>query len=165
MVTGKSLNPSLYPLKYVELDNFLVKFERNEEGLININNFDNIKIKLCDFGFSKRELGNFQTFLGSQGYYAPEIGYHYFYTSKVDIFSLGLCFYKLFKFALPHTYEYDSNDDNREVFFNGEDFENGQYKVIIDLIQQMTDKNIEQRLDHDNLLNHEFFTHPPCEED
>ena len=55
------------------------------------------KLKLADFGFSKRIAGNnmLQTKAGTEGYLSPQIQRGETYTSKCDIYSLGCLFYEV----------------------------------------------------------------------
>lgn len=55
------------------------------------------KIKLADFGLSRKICGDKMlcTYAGSPGYFSPQISHRSKYTSKCDIYSLGLVFYEL----------------------------------------------------------------------
>ena len=56
------------------------------------------KLKLADFGFCKelvREIDMTQTMVGSPIYMAPEVLKGEIYTSKADIWSLGVVLYEM----------------------------------------------------------------------
>jgi serine/threonine protein kinase len=61
------------------------------------------EIKLIDFGLSKQQRGNhkLKTMLGTPYYMAPEIVLGKPYTSKVDMWSLGVLLYVFMSGYLP----------------------------------------------------------------
>lgn len=61
---------------------------------------DTTEVKLIDFGFSKH-CARTQSFLGTQGYLAPEMVAHEEYTAAVDMWALGVCIYALMSGYLP----------------------------------------------------------------
>lgn len=79
-------------------------------------NFNNIDIKLIDFGFAninkkgKRELNEF---LGTPYYMAPEIINSLPYGQEVDIWSLGVLIYYIIEFNFPF-----KGNNKRELFAN-----------------------------------------------
>ena len=67
-----------------------------EEDLIG-----NVTVVISDFGLAKKEIDMEHTQCGSPAYMAPEVLDGQLYDEKVDIFSLGVVFYKMLTGKLP----------------------------------------------------------------
>ncbi|OHT13952.1 CAMK family protein kinase [Tritrichomonas foetus] len=132
-----------------------------ENILVNANG----DIKVIDFGVSKSFCDNngvesinnlMNTKCGSFPYCAPELFSDKQYTSKVDIWSLGVILFTMFTGELPFD---DVNDQNLVNKILNED---PQYPFhispsAIDLLQKMLDKNPETRLDINQVAEHPWM--------
>lgn len=91
--------------------NFIVHRDiKMENFLIDLNeNYNEIEVKLTDFGFSKKfKKGKFQS--GSSGTamtMAPEVIKNKSYNEKSDIWSLGIILFELLTGAIPFFHEDD----------------------------------------------------------
>ncbi|CAD8133760.1 unnamed protein product [Paramecium octaurelia] len=63
--------------------------------------FDNDQLKIADFGFSRRINNTMTSIVGTPMYMAPQILFKQEYTSKCDIWSLGIVFFELLFGKLP----------------------------------------------------------------
>ena len=81
--------------------------------------------------------------VGSLFYIAPEIKNKEFYNSKIDIYSLGVCFEKMYKKIFPPRNEID-------------EYKIDEFSLVEDLIARML-CSVEARISHDELDSHEFF--------
>ncbi|CAD8133930.1 unnamed protein product [Paramecium pentaurelia] len=63
--------------------------------------FDNDQLKIADFGFSRRINNTMTSIVGTPIYMAPQILFKQEYTSKCDIWSLGVVFFELLFGKLP----------------------------------------------------------------
>ncbi|KAA6384785.1 MAG: putative serine/threonine-protein kinase ATG1a [Streblomastix strix] len=123
-----------------------------------------IHAKISDFGFAKKEdLINEQTyFAGTLPYMGPELfRLPLIVTQKVDIYALGITFYKLI------THKYPVNEGN----IKEQQKKMTQMKVIErpseikddilwDLLSKMLEFNPNKRITADQALQHPFFTSP-----
>ena len=66
-------------------------------------------IKVIDFGFSKIA-SRTKSFLGTQGYLAPEMMKADGYTAAVDMWALGICIYAILSGYLPFDDDLDEID-------------------------------------------------------
>ncbi|KAL4466404.1 hypothetical protein ABPG73_019022 [Tetrahymena malaccensis] len=129
----------------------------------------NDMIKLADFGFSKEVMNDeyqFATIAGSPMFSAPQILRSHKYTSKAEIWSLGVTLY----FMLCYENEKDKScypwqansqvqllkeiEKNKEIQFP--ESKNLSQKVK-ELIRKMLQINEEDRLNWEDLFNHELF--------
>ena len=64
-------------------------------------------MKLCDFGHavSQRDLSDDRHFYGTPGYAAPEVTQGPVWTSKADVWAMGVVMYALLSNSLPFEYE------------------------------------------------------------
>lgn len=94
---AKILHQVLLGLNYMHKKNIIHRDIKPENMLLESKSFDNIVVKITDFGFAKcYDPFNFEGFddvLGSPLYMAPEIVKKLKYDSKVDIWSLGVVAY------------------------------------------------------------------------
>ena len=86
------INQTLNGLKYLYNKNILHRDIKPQNILIN-----NYTIKICDFGFAKdiKDTDLLNTFCGSPLYMAPEMLIHREYSSKSDVWSLGVIIYEI----------------------------------------------------------------------
>lgn len=109
--------------------------------LIDNNQYPVRKVKICDFGSSKKLVSdpNDQStqsisYIGTRSFRAPEllVG-NRFYDTKIDIWSAGVVFLKLiFKYLNKKIYMFDVKDTKSLS------------KVIIDFIGQPTDQELKE---------------------
>ena len=114
----------------IKLDNYLV-----------FNNSPYPIIKLSDFGFARALDGEPVTLVGTPLYNATEIFYGKEITDKRDLYSIGICLYRLitlqFPFgSTPETF-FAAMKKRQEVQFPPE-YENSEYKELIRLSLAMT---------------------------
>ena len=89
-------------------------------------------IKLADFGFAKND-SSLKTICGSNRYTAPEIWGRYYYTAKVDIWSLGVVVLE-YAYGLPQpTHKRKGKPWCRDIVGKAEEGE-GEGDALMDLI-------------------------------
>lgn len=116
-------------------------------------------LKICDFGLAQlaNEDGTvvLQEKLGTMHYIAPEVGSGNIIDNKVDIWSLGICLYKMCCAYRPNqvkNYEYgDGPIPFREVDWNNRSPE------LIDLVKKMLAFDPKDRISAREALNHPWL--------
>ena len=102
-----------WALEYLHERDFIHR-DLKPENLLLAHKDDTSVIKVIDFGFSKHCV-NTKSFLGTQGYLAPEMLRRKEYTKAVDMWALGVCTYALLSGYLPFDDDpYDVSDDEDE---------------------------------------------------
>lgn len=138
----------------IKLDNFLV-FNSDPNQL---------KIVLADFGFStqfsKEEKG--EDFCGTPEFMAPEMYNFIPYDTNVDIWSLGISFYKLLTNELPFKLMTRSPNELKKKIQKGLLnmnilTEKNVSKEVIDLISKMCTVNPNKRITAENALKLDWF--------
>jgi serine/threonine protein kinase len=129
-----------------------------ENILLVSSDLENFEIKISDLGFAQKFEGELTLVLGSPFYMAPELIKREAYTSKVDVWSLGVITYQLLSGKTPFEGKslrlIDRNILTKEVTFGGQDWS--------DISQQAKDF-IACCLDRDKLTRptvKQLFEHP-----
>jgi calcium-dependent protein kinase len=80
-----------------------------------------LRIWLCDFGLTKRhdEAEKFSGRLGTDFYQAPELFARKGFSEKVDIWAVGIIFYRLITGIVPFTSRVDMNPRQLPAIFRG----------------------------------------------
>ena len=124
-------------------------------------------IIIGDFGASAQYKQNCSTFVGTTAYMAPEMttAYHTkgVYDSKVDLWSVGVGYYKLLFGRFPFGAKNDINQDIQEVSGKNLKFHdniNNVSEYTKDLLRRILEKDPQQRLTWEEFFEHELFTIP-----
>ena len=122
-------------------------------------------IRILDFGLSKI-LGpgeKCNESYGTPGYAAPEVIKENKYDFKADIWSIGVITYFLFSSKLPFNYtnkngkkDYIKNTLEDEVKFDGKEWKNISSEGI-KFIKDTMNKNVDERINIKNVLEHEWI--------
>ncbi|KAL7719669.1 Protein kinase domain containing protein [Entamoeba marina] len=124
----------------IKLENFLIKYEPQ------------LTIKCCDFGFARSSVDDlFTTKTGTPCFSALEINMGKPYSSKSDLYSIGVCLY--FLTTSLFLWEFISGLKSELKF--DEKFNTVEYQPIRDLVAKLTNHDEEKRLSWE-----EFYEHP-----
>jgi serine/threonine protein kinase len=122
-------------------------------------------IKLIDFGLSKRQPSKdalAYSFVGSEGYTAPEVREHQPYGQRADVYSIGTLLYELLHGFPPFTKFDRSTRTFRISSFNELSIRADLSPEVKDLMFTLLSKDPNHRLaasaDTSDLLNHKWFT-------
>jgi serine/threonine-protein kinase ULK/ATG1 len=123
-----------------------------------------ITIKLADFGFARSLAENSmaETTCGSPMYMAPEVIMCLQYTSKADVWSIGVI---IFQCLTQHPPFLCHNPAMLKKYYMDHDhlippLPKGSTRELRDLIHQLFQKNANQRLSSIDMLAHPFFNPP-----
>lgn len=120
-----------------------------------VDNFD--RVKLLDFGFTSTSDSMFETICGSAPYAAPELFIGDPYTFAVDVWSLGVCLYSMVMGSLP--FQGSSAQMLSQNVMHGEiRFPDTVTPEFVDLVKQMLNRNVTERITMENVLKHPFIT-------
>uniref|UniRef100_A0A914M0X9 Protein kinase C n=2 Tax=Meloidogyne incognita group TaxID=654580 RepID=A0A914M0X9_MELIC len=119
--------------------------------------------KLCDFGYA-RFIGETQfrkTIVGTPAYLAPEVLKKKGYNKSLDMWSVGVIVYV----TLSGTFPFNENEEITDQIQNAEFmFPSNPWREIgreaIDLIQQLLKVQIEERLNIDECIAHQWLRDP-----
>lgn len=158
-------------MKYLRDMNIVHRDIKPENILLTKNGI----VKLADFTFARQadalELMN--TFCGTGLYMAPELFLNPTYTSKSDIWSLGVLMYIYIYNKHPFGKIKNQNDlrlsyENSKINFpklTYNKYKGGVHTVIssscLDLMISMLTKNVDDRIDWDDLYNHPWLNMSP----
>lgn len=137
-------------VNYLHKNNILHRDLKPENLLLD----KNLNIKLCDFGWSARNIKDRRTtFCGTYEYMAPEIIEKKTYDYRVDVWSLGVLLYELFHREAP--YKGRSLPEITVSFAKG----SIKYDPLMnpdarDLIEKILKANPDDRLSIDEILAH-----------
>tara|TARA_B110000208_G_scaffold66268_1_gene86012 strand:- start:2021 stop:3115 length:1095 start_codon:yes stop_codon:yes gene_type:complete len=115
-------------------------------------------VKICDFGFaSDNDLST--TICGSPLYMAPEILRYEKYTSKAELWSLGIILYQLIYKKTPFKNCKNINDlvNNINNFELNLKYKEYLSKNIIDLLSRLLIVDYNKRITWNDFFNHEWF--------
>ena len=120
-------------------------------------------LKICDFGLAQRldpatKKVKILKKMGTKDYIAPEVKDDSFISYKVDIWSLGLVFYKMCTTYLPNQLNREWVKKGLKVPFREADWEiHPQSKELMDLIIRMLQIDPEFRISAQDALEHPYF--------
>lgn len=130
--------------------------------------FKNNVPKIIDFGFAKKYTSTtdmFQTLCGTPLYFAPEIIHDKKYTTKADIWALGVIIYELvfdrYPFLINNQYPMDIHTLNKVFQRNKIDYTSTNRNIdahCIDLIKNMLQVQPANRIKWETLICHPYFT-------
>jgi serine/threonine protein kinase len=113
-------------LNYLHLQNITHRDMKPENILLVSKDLDNFEVKISDLGFAQRFEQELTLVLGSPFFMAPELVKREAYTSKVDIWSLGVITFQLLSGKTPFEARslrlIDWNILNKKVSFRGDDW-------------------------------------------
>ena len=159
-------------IKHIHSHNIVHRDIKLENILIDFNN----NIKICDFGIGRILNSNKQLLhdkCGTPMYMAPEIlisnkniGYEGF---PVDIWSSGIALYIMLSGSLPFNFKGENNSSINDKNYNNAELQNNiinnepKYIEKIsdearDLLKKILNKNPNERLNCDQILNHPWLT-------
>ena len=142
-------------LAYLHSNNIIHR-DLKPENLLLKSKGDISEIKIIDFGFSKIASTRTKSFLGTQGYLAPEMMDPNGYTNAVDMWALGVCVYAILSGYLP----FDDDLDEEEPSFTLQ-FPEEQWKKVSDeakdFIRKLLVVNPANRLTSDRLNRHPWL--------
>ncbi len=123
-------------------------------------------LKICDFGLAKRvdpitKKVAIEKRMGTKEYIAPEVKDKAVISTKVDIWAMGLVFYKMCTTYLPTQLARDWVSKGLNVPFRDADWTDHSEKLK-DLISKMLSINPEVRLSAEQALEHPFFNLEDC---
>lgn len=121
---------------------------------------EDCNIKICDFGWSCYEsLDEFQSFIGTLPYMAPELLLRQRYNSKVDLWAMGILLYEMLHGTTPFECDNDENtvqrvlssDQNpaefKDYFYSGD---------VLDLIKKLLICDPDERFDIHQVFDHRW---------
>ena len=135
--------------------------------------FPENSLKIMDFGFSLRdgigcEGAKEPIVVGSPQYMSPEIVRAYVdresprYTTKVDVWALGVMFYIMLAGIMPFKNDGNVMKMHREVLTTKISFEGPQFRSVsqnaIDLLRRMLRRDPKQRISIEEVLAHSWIT-------
>ena len=118
-----------------------------------------LNIKLIDFGMSTKmtqQTSLFKTRCGSCHYAAPELFLDQGYDYKIDIWSLGVCFYTILSGLLP--FQHSNINKLIDSILNSEiKYPENFSEDFKDLLKGMLTKNPKNRFTLQQIIDHPFF--------
>ena len=140
----------LQALRYLHYDLKVAHRDIKPENFLLINKNGKNIIKLIDFGFSTfiTENGLMNDLLGTPQYAAPEIYKGIPYTTKVDLWSIGIVLYNMINGT--HPFNFNNGNQNlisNEVLNKPINFEKIKNPQLKDLAQNLLERNPEKRFD------------------
>ena len=119
----------------IKLENYLVQTVNNE-----------IKIKLCDFGFATKSISDMKEYVGSPSFCAPEILANTPYSYKAELFSLGICLYYMLNGRMPFKAQTSNQLMQFYKLHSQFIFEKSVENDLVSLCQNCLEYNVEKRI-------------------
>ena len=142
-------------LAYLHSNNIIHRDLKPENLLLKSKN-DISEIKVIDFGFSKIASSRTKSFLGTQGYLAPEMLDPKGYTQAVDMWALGVCVYAILSGYLPFDDDLDEEGPTYTLQFPEEQWSNVS-KEGKDFISKLLIVDPAKRLTSDRVNKHPWL--------
>jgi serine/threonine protein kinase len=117
-------------------------------------------IKICDFGFARAiSNGDFMmdTICGSPLYMAPEILFKTKYSSKSDLWSLGIIIYQMVYHKHPYNNPKSISDLIKKIEIQEIDYPKTVSEKCIEIMQEILNLSPNHRLSWKELNNHAWF--------
>ena len=138
----------LQALRYLHYDLKVAHRDIKPENFLLINKKGKNIIKLIDFGFSTflPENGLMNELLGTPQYAAPEIYKGIPYTTKVDVWSIGIVLYNMVNGTHPFNFNNGNQDLIREeVLYKPINFDRFKNPQLKDLAMHLLERDPEKR--------------------
>ena len=154
----------LNAVHYLHSENIWHRDIKPENFLVFNRDIHNLKIVICDFGYSKKFMKDEKDdrFVGTPQFIAPEVVNHKLYDNKIDIFSLGCSLF----FMLTKKFVYTSPRRNRAQWKLEAQNAAIHYEILnekkisddaIDLIRSMCQKDPNDRITIERALHHPWI--------
>ncbi|CRL00802.1 CLUMA_CG014053, isoform A [Clunio marinus] len=148
-------------LKYLH-DSFVTHRDIKPDNILLASNDADPLVKISDFGLSKFvALDSMQTVCGTQLYVAPEVLMGGVYTSKVDMWSLGVLLFAMLSGSVPFCDAYGPPDVTTQIKEAKYSFKSRLWNDVSrpakDLIRKLIQKEPEKRLTIDEVLSHPWL--------
>jgi fused-like protein len=117
-------------------------------------------IKICDFGFAKALSNNdfmMDTICGSPLYMAPEILFKTKYSSKSDLWSLGIIIYQMVYHYHPYKEPKSISDLIKKIEIQEIEYPDNISSQCISLLKELLNLSPNHRLSWKELKDHEWF--------
>ena len=149
-------------LHYIHFEKRLVHRDIKLENFILQRRDPYPVVKLCDFGFGRALAARMETFKGTPLFVAPQILDQTPYTSKADLYSLGVCLYRLataqFPFSEVSDTFYREMRAHKPAAFPAPFAGDPAYAPVCDLTLRLMAYDETDRLSWEELYRHPFVT-------
>ncbi|KAL7717366.1 Protein kinase domain containing protein [Entamoeba marina] len=146
-------------LKYLHFKKGMIHRDIKLENYLLTEIDHRLFVKLCDFGFGRAIYDEMETYNGTPLFAAPEIYNNQPYSSKSDLYSLGICLYRLTTTEYPFTAKPELFDkqmlEQKPVTFP-DSFNTRDYELIIDLVMKLT-KHEKERISWEEFYEHSYM--------
>ncbi|EMD47490.1 protein kinase domain containing protein [Entamoeba histolytica KU27] len=120
-------------------------------------------VKIADFGFGRAIADVMATFKGTPLFTSPQIIRKQPYTSKTDLYSIGVCLYRLttcqYPFSTTKKEFYSQMKERKEVEFPLRFREDTRYTELIDLVKKLMCYDEDKRISWEDFYKHPYMNH------
>ncbi|KAL7715717.1 Protein kinase domain containing protein [Entamoeba marina] len=146
--------------KYLHFEKGMIHRDIKLENYLLIKNEPYPIVKLCDFGFGRAIYDEMETYKGTPLFAAPEIIKKHPYSTKSDLYSLGICLYRLtttsYPFATTRDLFFRQMREQKPLQFPSS-FHTPAYELIIDLAVKLTKHTEEERISWEDFYDHPYM--------
>ncbi|KAL7715780.1 Protein kinase domain containing protein [Entamoeba marina] len=146
--------------KYLHFEKGMIHRDIKLENYLLIKNEPYPIVKLCDFGFGRAIYDEMETYKGTPLFASPEVINKHPYSPKSDLYSLGICLYRLtttsYPFATTGDLFYKQMREQKPVTFK-DSFKIPAYELIIDLVIKLTKHTEEERISWEDFYDHPYM--------